>query len=78
MIVHHADRLHEGIDDGRAHEFEPLGLEILGEFLRQWRLRRYLPRVAQSFDRLPFDEAPQIIGEALLFLERQIGHCIAD
>jgi hypothetical protein len=33
MIVHHADRLHESIDDGRSTEFETAARELFGHFL---------------------------------------------
>src|SRR4029453_4418409 len=33
MIVHHTDRLHEGIDDCRSTEFETAARELLGHFL---------------------------------------------
>jgi hypothetical protein len=39
MIVHHADRLHEGVDDRRSAEFEPRALD-LWRGVRKWLRRR--------------------------------------
>src|SRR5580693_4105299 len=42
MIVDHADRLHEGVDDGRPAEFEAALRQLLGDRARDRGLRRYL------------------------------------
>src|SRR5271170_3618581 len=42
MVVDHANRLHEGVDDGRAAELEAALRQFLGHGARGRRLRRNL------------------------------------
>src|SRR5215510_16479936 len=42
VVVHHADRLHEGVDDRRAAELEAPGFEFLRDLPRQLGLGRHL------------------------------------
>src|SRR3984885_1568600 len=42
MIVDHADRLHEGVDDGRPAEFETALQKLLGDRARGCGFRRHL------------------------------------
>ena len=53
MIVDHADRLHEGIDDGRPDELEAARRKLLRHRLRQRRLRRHLLGGAEAVDLRP-------------------------
>ena len=48
MVVDHADRLHEGIDDGRADELEAARRKLLGHLPRQRGLGRHLLGVAEA------------------------------
>src|SRR4029079_2862528 len=59
MIVDHADRLHEGIDNGRADELEPPRRQFLRHLLRQRGFGRHLRGVAEFVDlRLAVEEIP--------------------
>src|SRR5262245_17204706 len=65
MIVDHAHRLHEGVDDGGPAKFEAAGLQILGkrEALRA-RGRDAGGRAQAVVDGTSVHEAPEIFGEA--------------
>src|SRR5712691_4280645 len=65
VVVDHADRLHEGVDDRRPAEFEALRFQILRNSLRQRRLSRNLPPALETInERLAVREVPQIRGKA--------------
>src|ERR1041385_1025890 len=65
MVVDHADRLHEGIDDGRSDELEAAHGEFLGDFPRQLGLGGHLLGVAELVDlRFAVEEVPQERREA--------------
>src|ERR1700719_2211682 len=65
MIVDHADRLHEGIDDGRPAEFEAALRQLLGDRARDCGLRRHLASRFVVIDLgLAVDEVPQQLREA--------------
>ena len=67
MVVDHAGRLHEGVDDRRPDEARAARLEVLGDRLRDVGLGRNLARrFALAVDRLAVDEAPQMLGEPAL------------
>src|SRR5690349_2875588 len=60
MVVDHADRLHEGIDDGRSDELEAVRQELLGDLLRQRSLSRNLFGILVAVDLRPaVEEVPQ-------------------
>src|ERR1041385_9082304 len=77
MVVHHADRLNERVDDGRSAELEAAPGQRLRERVGLLRLRRHvagLPR--EVANRLAADERPRELGEAaelLLHLEERAG-----
>src|SRR5581483_2560954 len=61
MVVYHADRLQEGIDDGRAHEAKPASLKILRDPIAQLRARRDMRASARAIEQgLAVDEGPQV------------------
>src|ERR1700723_3688051 len=65
MIVDHADRLHEGVDDGRPAEFEAALQKLLGDCARGCRLCRHLASGLVVVDlRLAVLEIPQQFCEA--------------
>src|SRR5215470_10348467 len=69
MVVDHADRLHESIDDGRADELEPAACQFLGDLARDRGLGWDLPDAAEVVDLgLATDEIPQQPREARAFL----------
>src|SRR5580692_6974414 len=60
MIVDHADRLHEGVDDGRPAEFEAALRQFFGDRARDGGLRRHLASRFVMVDLwLAVDELPQ-------------------
>src|SRR5258708_105010 len=65
VIVHHPDRLHVGVDDGRADEAEPALLEILAERVglrgSRWDFLGPFPAIQQW---VTIDEAPAVGIEA--------------
>src|SRR5918995_1182086 len=74
MVVHHADRLHEGIDDRRTTEGEALGLEGLGDAARDIGLGlRVGPGPKPVLDWLAVDEVPQEPAKTLALLNREIS-----
>src|SRR5947209_8433428 len=74
MIVDHADRLHKGIDDRGATEFETARFQILRDFPRQFGFRGNFADVTEIVaDRLAVDEVPQILAKALLFLDVEVS-----
>src|SRR5262249_41456497 len=71
MVVDHARRLHEGIDDARADELEATPRELLGHRSRDRRFRRHLRGGAEAIDLGPAaDEIPKQPREA-----RTLFHC---
>src|SRR5581483_639434 len=61
MVVYHADRLQEGIDNGRADEAKPAPLEILRDPVAQRRARRDVRPPAWAIEQgLAVDEGPQV------------------
>src|SRR5581483_5487810 len=69
MVVDHADRLHEGVDDGRAAELEPTGGELLRHLARDVGLCRDLLGGAEMVHlRLAVDEVPQQCRKAFVAL----------
>src|SRR3954464_13321468 len=65
VVVHHADRLHEGIDDGRADELEATAGQLLRDFPRQLGLGRDLSDAAPAVHQgLAVDEVPEQTGES--------------
>src|ERR1700688_700980 len=60
MIVDHADRLHEGVDDGRPAKLETVLRQFLGDRARDCGLRRHLACGFVVIDLwLAVDEVPQ-------------------
>src|SRR5204863_4969495 len=80
VIVDHADRLHKGIADGRADEFEAALEEILAKGIGFGGLRRHLSRAVATIEhRSAADEAPDVRIEAAelpLHGEKRLG--VAD
>src|SRR5260370_21447275 len=65
MVVDHAGGLHEGIDDGRADEFESARGQFFRYLDRQRRRRRHAGRGLEVIDLRPaVDEIPQEFREA--------------
>jgi hypothetical protein len=65
MVVDHAGRLHEGVDDRRPAELEAARLEVLRDGARQLRLGGDRgDRLVAVDDRLPAGEVPEIGREA--------------
>src|SRR5258705_10530807 len=63
MVVDHSDRLHIGIDDGRADETEAPKLQILADRVGQRRAGRHLLHASREcWLRRPSPEAPQIFA----------------
>src|SRR5262245_2770593 len=59
VVVHHADRLHKGVDDRRAAELEAPSFEFLGNLARQLRLGGHLAHCLVAIDdRLATGEVP--------------------
>ena len=64
MIVHHADGLHESVDDGWSAEFEAAADEFLRHRARCGGLGRHLADGAKPVDLvLAVDELPQQLRE---------------
>src|SRR5262245_1433808 len=69
MVVDHADRLHEGVDDGRPDEFEAARREVLRDPTRQRGFGRHLRGRAEMVDlRLAVEEFPEQPREPGTFL----------
>src|SRR5258705_5534926 len=61
MVVDHSDRLHIGIDDGRADETEAAKLQVLADRVGQRRTGRHLLHaLPEVLLRAPVHEAPQV------------------
>ena len=74
MVVDHADRLHEGVDDRRADEIAAALAQILGDRLGDCGRGRHLAhRRAGVLDRPALDEAPDMPGEAAARLVKELG-----
>src|SRR5579864_6862945 len=75
VVVHHADRLHEGIDDGRPAKFEAAARKLLRDLAGKLGLGRYLLDAAQAIDLgAAVDEVPQELREARAFVhDREPG-----
>src|SRR5215207_2308391 len=72
VVVDHADRLHEGVDDRRPDEVEALGLERLRDRARGLVLGPDIgPARGVVLHRAAIDEPPQEIREALPLLDRE-------
>ena len=60
MVVDHANRLHERVDDGRPNKFETTSNEFFRHFLRHGRFRRYQLGRAEMIDlRLAVEMVPE-------------------
>src|SRR5436309_3554017 len=58
VVVHHAHRLHEGVADGAAHEFEPPPSQVFAHGIRCRGIGRYVPhRLPGVLLRLVADES---------------------
>src|SRR5688572_3113501 len=65
VVVHHTDRLHVGIDDGRADEGKSALSKVLAERVRDGRPRRDVLLCSMAAnDRLAVDESPLVLREA--------------
>jgi len=65
MVVHHAGRLHVGIDDGRADESKAALLQVAGDGLGERRRRRHVgDRPPGALNGATVDEAPDVLCEA--------------
>src|ERR1041384_574013 len=73
VIVHHTGRLHEGVANRRADEFEATFEEILAQGVRLGGARGHLlHRTPGVLDRLAADELPEVSVEAAkLLLHRE-------
>src|SRR5690349_17854478 len=80
VVVDHADRLHEGVADGRADEGKAAPLEIRAHRVRLARARGHLGERSRGVDaRLAADEAPDIGVEAAeLVLHGEEGLRVLD
>src|SRR5690349_4669848 len=84
VIVHHADRLHVRVDDGRADEAEVTLAQIRAERVRLLRARRDVVQTPTAIlSRAIVDEAPLVCGEAaelLLHLQERarVSDCGLD
>src|SRR5262245_7882292 len=80
MIVHHADRLHEGIHDRRADELETALLQVLRQRVGYFGTRRDVaPSAPATLDRLAVDEGPKIARKAAELLpQRDEGARVDD
>ena len=79
MVIDHANRLHEGINDCRATEFKPTFLKIFrhlsGQIRKGWNLRQGGPRI---LDRTAPNIVPKIAIKALLLLDALPHARVAD
>ena len=74
VIVHHPDRLHEGVDDGGPAKFEAARLQILGYCFGEGGPGGNVAGAAGVIDdRAAVDEIPEIGRKASLLLQRQPG-----
>ena len=74
MIVRHAHRLHEGIDDGGADEVEAFSLERFRDPARDLVFRRHvLAGFRVGLDRASVDEIPQEARESAALLDDEPG-----
>jgi hypothetical protein len=77
VIVHHSDRLHVRVDDGRADERETAILQIAAERVGNRGSRGdLLDRAKAVHDRPPFDEPPLVgveAAELLLHFQKRTG-----
>ena len=65
MVVDHADRLHEGVDDRRSDEIAAARAQVLGDAARQLGLGGHVAhRQARATKRPAVDEAPEMSREA--------------
>ena len=80
MIVDHADRLHEGIADGRADEVESALAQVLAHRGGLGRLgRNFLHRLPGVALRRAINESPEVFVEgAELLFDRKNGARILD
>src|SRR4029079_13374714 len=79
MVVHHSDRLHVGVDDGRTNEGKSATFEILAERVRFGRGCRNPRRPPPIHFRSPADEAPTIgVERSELFLNLEERARVAD
>src|SRR5208282_1634344 len=66
MVVDHAGRLHEGVDDRRPDEIAAAGAQVLGDRARLLALGGNVGETPPlRLDRPPADEAPQMTAEAV-------------
>src|SRR5438552_3098623 len=80
MVVHHARRLHVGVDDRRADEVEASRSQVQAQPLGLPRARRQLAdRGPAVLDRSPVDEAPYVCVErAEILLHGEEGARVLD
>src|SRR6056297_979573 len=79
VVVDHSDRLHEGIDDGGAAEFESAFLQIFRNFYGKIGLRRHLREgLPTVLNGPPTDMIPKVAVKALLGLDRLPRPGISD
>ena len=58
MVIHHAHRLEEGINDGRSHELHPPAFQILGDFVGQ--IGAGMKNIIRIQNDFPIRKAPEI------------------
>jgi hypothetical protein len=78
VIIHHSNRLHEGVADSRSHEVEATLLQILAHGIgfggARWKAFFSFARIHQ---RLAVHKLPDVAIEAAeLFLDLQKRACI--
>ena len=76
MVIDHADRLHEGVADGRADKAEAARFQVLAQRVGLRRARRDVLALALVLQRLAADEGPNIPverAEFLLYREERAG-----
>src|SRR5688572_30120885 len=75
VIVYHADRLHERVQDRGAHERESPAAQVLAERVRLARGRGDVAKRGPSaLNRLAAHELPDVrVERAALFLQREEG-----
>src|SRR5579862_6050377 len=80
VVVHHANRLHEGIADGRADEAEPTALQIAAHDISFACSGRHVAhRPAPVLNRSPVDELPEVpVETAELVAHFQKGFGVVD
>src|ERR1700704_1154911 len=79
VVVHHADRLHVRVNDGRTNETESSTLEVLADCIRLGGSRRNLPHRLPSVELgTSLDKTPAIgIETAELLLDFKKFACVA-